>query len=99
MNQQTTPSAATSFINIGERANVTGDCVMLGLGLSIHGAAKEGRSGMRGAAPAEFLPVLPVSSWILGTLGLRRGQASPRMTVWGGSRCVRLRITLEGPST
>jgi hypothetical protein len=70
-------SAAVTFINIGERTNVTGDCVMLGLGPSIHGAAKEGRSGMRGAASAEFLRGLPVSSWILGT--------SPRMTM-GGAR-------------
>jgi hypothetical protein len=92
----TTPSAATSFIDIGERTNVTGDSVMLGLGPSIHGAAKEGGSGMRGAAPAEFFPVLPVSSWILGTLGLRRGQASPRMTVWGVSRHASPRMTMGG---
>jgi hypothetical protein len=89
----TTPSAATSFINIGERANVTGDCVMLGLGPSIHGAAKEGGSGVCGAA-AELLPILPVSSWILGTLGLRPGQASPRMTVWGVSRHASPRMTV-----
>ena len=84
----TTPSAATTFINIGERTNVTGESVMLGLGPSIQRAAKEGGSGMRGAASAEFLPALPVSSWILGT--------SPRMTVWAVSRQASPRMTTGG---
>ena len=69
-------SAATSFINIGERTNVTGESVMLGLGPSIQGAAKEGRLKICGSASAEFFPGFLVSTWILGT--------SPRMTMRGG---------------
>jgi hypothetical protein len=77
----TTPFAATTFINIGERTNVTGGHVMLGLGPSIHSAAKEGSLGIRGAASA----ALRVSSWILGI--------SPRMTVGGASGDAGPRLT------
>jgi hypothetical protein len=80
----TTPSAATTFIDIGERTNVTSLSVMLGLGPSIQRAAREDGLGICGSVSAEFFRGLPVSSWILGT--------SPRMTVWGvsGARLITL---------
>jgi hypothetical protein len=68
----TTASAATTFIDIGERTNVTSGRVMLGLGPSIHSAAWE-RSGAGGSGAAKFGAVALVAAWVLGT--------SPRMTM------------------